>query len=63
MGNIAADQTLYRDKILKLGGMNALITIVENTPSKATVKNGIWAMTNLCRGTPYPNYDMIKNAT
>ena len=63
IGNIAADQTIYRDKILKSGGMNALINIVENTPSKNNVKNGVWAMTNLCRGSPYPNYDLVKNAT
>lgn len=63
IGNIAADQTLYRDRILKAGGMKALIAIVESSPSKLVLKNGIWAITNLCRGTPYPNYELIKNAT
>ena len=63
LGNIAADQTMYRDQILKRGGMNALIAIVENTPNKTLLKNAIWAITNLCRGSPYPTYDLIKNAT
>lgn len=63
IGNIAADQTMYRDLILKRGGMNALIAIAEKAQSKVLFKNTIWAITNLCRGSPFPTYDLIKGAT
>ena len=56
IGNIAADQTMYRDLILKGGGLEALIAIVESPSHKFIYKNGIWAITNLCRSTPCPNY-------
>lgn len=56
IGNIAADQTEYRDRALKCGALNSLINIVENSQNKQTFKNGVWAITNLCRGSPHPKY-------
>lgn len=48
--------------ILKSGGLDPLITIIENTNNKATIKHGTWALSNLCRGRPLPEFYLVKNA-
>lgn len=62
IGNIAADNVKHRDMILKKGGMEALVKIIENSKSKAIIRNGAWAVTNLCRGVPHPEHKYIKEA-
>lgn len=42
--------------------MDILIKIINNTQNKLIVRNGSWAITNLCRGHPPPNIQLIKNA-
>lgn len=60
IGNLAADNVKYRDQILKAGGMKALITVIESSQNKTIIRNGAWAITNLCRGIPVPDYKYIK---
>lgn len=60
IGNIAADNPKYRDLILKAGGMKALIDVIENTNKPSLIRNGAWAVTNLCRGKPLPELKYIK---
>lgn len=48
--------------ILKSGGLDPLIRIIENTNNKATIKHGTWALSNLCRGRPLPEFYLVKNA-
>lgn len=62
LGNIAADSTKYRDKILLLGAMDPLIKIISTTENKYQIRNGAWTITNLVRGYPSPKYDLIKPA-
>lgn len=60
IGNLAADQVKFRDIILKKGGIEILAKIVENTTNKHIIRNGAWAVTNLCRGLPVPEHKYIK---
>ena len=60
IGNLGADNVRYRDIILKKGGMEALIKIVETSTNKIVIRNGSWAITNLCRGNPVPEYKYVK---
>ena len=60
IGNIAGDCIFYRDTILKSGGLEPLIRIVQNTTDKSLIKQGAWAISNLCRGSPLPKYDFVK---
>ena len=48
--------------ILKAGALHPLIKIIENTNNKNTIKHGTWALSNLCRGRPLPNFDLVKDA-
>jgi hypothetical protein len=62
IGNVAADDIKYRDQILKKGGMDALIKVINTTLNKNIIRNGVWAITNLCRGFPAANMKLIKDA-
>lgn len=48
--------------ILKCGGINPLIQIIYTSENKSTIKHGTWALSNLCRGKPLPDYDLVKDA-
>lgn len=48
--------------ILKCDGLNPLVKILMNTTDKKTIKHGSWALSNLCRGRPLPQYELVKNA-
>lgn len=48
--------------ILKCNAIPPLIRIIETTTSKNTVKHGTWALSNLCRGRPLPNFEYVKAA-
>jgi hypothetical protein len=39
-----------------------LVDVVNSTPEDALVKHGCWALSNLCRGSPLPKYDLVKTA-
>jgi importin subunit alpha-1 len=42
--------------ILRANGIEPLIKIVMNSNNKNTIKHGSWALSNLCRGRPLPNF-------
>ena len=48
--------------ILKLGGLDPLLYIIDNSKNKNTIKHGTWAVSNLCRGRPLPDFDLVKKA-
>jgi len=65
LGNIAGDNTEFRDVILDAGGLNPMIRVVEKAINKGRrelIKQGTWALTNMCRGVPLPRYEDVKDA-
>jgi len=65
LGNMSADWAEARDHTLKAGAIYPLIRIIEEAISEGNlsqVKNGTWALSNLCRGKPLPAYNMTKDA-
>jgi len=63
LGQIAGDSTAYRDEILANGALEPLLKIVEGfraTPN--IIKEGIIAISNLCRGKPLVPVEMVKAA-
>lgn len=56
IGNLAADKIRYRDKLREIGALKLLIDIVEKTTNKKLIRNGCWAISNLCRGFPTPPF-------
>jgi importin subunit alpha-6/7 len=41
--------------------MGVLISIAEKSSFKSIMKRAAWAISNLCRGTPLPKFDIVKN--
>lgn len=39
-----------------------MIKILQTTDSKNTIKHGTWALSNLCRGKPLPEFEHVKDA-
>lgn len=56
IGNIASDSTFNRDAVIRNGGIPNLIYATSNVKSMDLIQPGAWALSNLCRGTPPPNY-------
>lgn len=63
IGNIAGDSYIFRDMILNWNGLDPLLNIVNTTTNKAIIKHGTWAISNLCRGKPLPDLELVAKAT
>ena len=48
--------------ILKTGGLNPLIKLLESTTDEDVRKEGTWTLSNLCGGRPLPQFELVKNA-
>jgi hypothetical protein len=62
LGNIAGDCTDLRDMVLQNGALTPILANLQNPANVGLLKNITWAMSNLCRGSPAPNRDMIRPA-
>ena len=62
LGNVAGDCAIYRDMILKSGGLHPLIRLIKEAKKKDTIKHGIWTLSNLCRGRPLPKFELVKDS-
>ena len=62
IGNISSDCIFYRDNIIRSGGLQHLVEVVNKVNDLMLVKHGCWALSNLCRGSPLPKYELIKFA-
>jgi len=63
LGNIAGDSSAKRDLLLKLGVLQPLLSVIgRSNVNKAVVKQGIWAISNLCRGRPLPRREYVNSA-
>lgn len=63
LGNIAGDKPEYRDMILKIdGGLEGLLLNMTNPSCVAMQRNVAWTLSNLCRGKPATDLNLIKPA-
>lgn len=62
LGNIGGDSAHCRDLILQSGALPMLIECVRQTTRQTMIKNGSWAISNLCRGKPNPQYAFVSCA-
>ena len=59
MGNLAADSSFIRDKMLRKGCLDKLLDILQKmNPEKC--EPIMWAITCLCRGEPKPQIKKVK---
>jgi len=64
LGNIAGDSAKFRDYLLQLGVMPPLLKLITANPSPkvSLMRNAVWTLSNLCRGKPQPEFNMIAPA-
>jgi importin subunit alpha-1 len=56
VGNLAGDSPVLRDKLINQGGVDAVIHFINNTEHRNNLIQAVWALSNLCRGNPLPEY-------
>ena len=63
LGNIAGDCPMTRDTVLKSGALHKIAQVLDQA-QKGTpfMRNCSWALSNLCRGKPTPQYELVKRA-
>lgn len=69
LGNITGDSPECRDDVLRQGILIPLLTIMTNILSEKTqvsapslMSNATWALSNLCRGRPRPDFKQLCDA-
>lgn len=63
LGNIAGDCPMTRDQVLKSGALTIIAQVLDGAQSGTTfLRNCSWALSNLCRGKPTPDYELVKRA-
>lgn len=60
--NITGDSAQLRDVILQTSGLARLLKVMGDSPRPSLAKVTIWAVSNLCRGKPAPEYAVIRPA-
>ena len=62
LGNITREGPDYRDLILQSGVIEPLLKLLENheTSDLDSVRMYAWALTNLCQGTPKPDFNITS---
>jgi len=62
IGNIAGDSAECRDHVLSLGGMVGLLGVCDGEVPISLLRNATWAISNLCRGKPQPDFHKVAPA-
>jgi len=59
LGNISGECTEFRDVLLEQGMMRHLIRLGGEAKTLSATRNIVWAISNLCKGTPKPDFTLI----
>jgi len=66
LGNIAGDSAPFRDCVLKAGALIPLLRVCAADggvgPTISLLRNATWAISNLCRGKPQPDFNVVRHA-
>ncbi|XP_069462743.1 importin subunit alpha-6 [Ambystoma mexicanum] len=61
LGNIAGDNAECRDFVLDCGILEPLMELLTKTTRLTTIRNAVWALSNLCRGkNPPPDFSKVS---
>lgn len=60
LGNIAGDRSEYRDLVIQFsGGLGKCVDACRRSKRLSTTRTGVWSLSNLCRGKPRPDFELI----
>lgn len=61
LGNIAGDGPPNREKVFESGAANLISDILDSKQhhEDSFIRQASWALSNLCRGRPTPNIDLV----
>jgi len=63
IGNIAGDSSITRDSVINSGALDRIAIVLDNAlPGTSFMRNASWALSNLCRGRPQPQYHLVQRA-
>ena len=62
LGNIAGDSAFLRNVVLQSGALEPILGCIVGSQNMALIRNGVWAVSNMCRGRPSPPLHMITPA-
>ena len=62
LGNIGGDSAYCRDVVLQNQGLPLLINCLKNSQKFTMIQKASWAISNLCRLKPLPNFRMVIEA-
>lgn len=63
IGNIAGDSSMTRDSVLHSGALDKIAQVLDQAPPGTSfMRNASWALSNLCRGRPQPDYNLVRRA-
>ena len=61
LGNIAGENTTYRDLVIDSGVLPPLLKILKSPNKFTIIKNGVWCLSNVCRSRPPPKFSKVKD--
>ena len=63
IGNIAGDSPTTRNRVIESGALDSISVVLNQAPPGTSfMRNASWALSNLCRGRPQPDYNLVKGA-
>lgn len=62
IANLSTESVKVRDIVLDLGIINFIIELFNQCTHEKDIDILIWALANVCRGNPPPNYEKTKAA-
>lgn len=61
LGNIAGENTEFRDMVIDCGMLPELLRILNTSTKMSVIKNCCWALSNLIRGKPQPEFAKLRD--
>ncbi|CAG9325317.1 unnamed protein product [Blepharisma stoltei] len=59
IGNICADSETTRNIVLQYSGLSLLVDSILTSQKESLIKNATWALSNICRTKPLPEYSIL----